>query len=135
MPQVSFVKGFPLSVTKLDEFLESNNLDPTEGSRIWPDEMKEISKLFREKGVDGDINILRAGRLGFQRARDVFVCCDWVHVFASKKVDGCLDKPIPAGFDALRVSLGVDTEIGTFIVFNEEVAWVPEPLLSTEEVM
>lgn len=134
MPRVSLVKGYQITVAKLDEFLESNGMSGTEGGRLWPDEMKQVSDIFRSKGVDCDTGIFKAERLGFQHPRHMFVCYDWVDVFAAKRVDGCLPKPVPKGFDEMRQFLGAETDIGTFLVFDEDVDWIPEPLASTEEV-
>ncbi|KAK7745710.1 hypothetical protein SLS62_009676 [Diatrype stigma] len=134
MPRVSLVKGYQISVVKLDDFLESNGINGTEGGRIWPDEMKQISELFRSKGVDCDTRIFKAERTGFLHPHHMFVCYDWVDVFAAKRVDGCLTKPVPKGFDEMRQSLGVEADIGTFLVFDEEVDWIPEALMLTDEV-
>lgn len=134
MPRVSLVRGYQISIPKLDDFLESYGFPGTEGSRIWPHEMKQVSEIFRSNGVDCDTWIFRPTRMGCQNPRHMYVCYDWVDVFGVKQVDGCLTKPVPRGFDEIRQALCPEAEIGTFLVFDEELDWIPEPLAISDEV-
>lgn len=141
MPLVSLVRGFKLSVDKLDNFLHKHHLPVTMGTRIWPKDMMRISEVFQVEGVDCAVEIFQAGRLGFDDAQHVFVCCDWIRVFASQRVDAWLaelaTKPVPASFSEhlRRTLLGAgDGVIGIFVVFNENNSWAPQQLLSDEGV-
>ncbi|KAI5925543.1 hypothetical protein F4810DRAFT_659081 [Camillea tinctor] len=135
MPIVTFGRGFKVPVVKFDEFLIANHGQETFGGTIQPDESDDISQIIRDQGVDADIRVFRPSRMGFGYPKYLFVCFAWVNVYAWRNVDEYLEKPVPTGFEDFMKSLVPDAAISTFVVFNEEDLWLPDPLYATEQVI
>src|SRR4051794_15649108 len=103
MGLISIVQGFKIGVAKFDDFLEANGLNATEGYRPTGAEAASIAKLFNTKGVDCEVKVFIPYVNGFNRAHYLFVCCDWIHVLASREIEG--EKPVPPAFEDICRSL------------------------------
>lgn len=134
MGLIAVVQGFKLSVTKFDNFLMANGLNPTEGYRLFPHEAADVAKLFRAKGVDCEARVFVPYATGFNNSQYLFVCCDWIFVLAAREIEGELQKPVPPAFEGLRRSLQAESGVSRYVVYDEDMSWTPEELIRRNTV-
>ncbi|KAF2188145.1 hypothetical protein K469DRAFT_703611, partial [Zopfia rhizophila CBS 207.26] len=120
MGLTALVQGFKLSVAKFDNFLTANGLSPTEGYQPLPDEAAVIAKLFRATGVDCEVRVFVPHMTGFDRSQHLFVCCDWVYILAAREIENELQKLVPPAFESMRRSLGAESDVSRYVVYNDE---------------
>ncbi|KAK4235184.1 hypothetical protein C8A03DRAFT_18030 [Achaetomium macrosporum] len=91
-PVTTILRGFKVPVAVLDRFLQANGIDETYG---WPPHYKmldEPSKLLRTKLGDAKTRLFIPHRLGYYKSTFAYIACDWIFVFAQRKI---LPKELP----------------------------------------
>lgn len=133
---VTLVQGFKVSVSSFDGFLQANGLPPIEGGyRPCPEEAEDIAKAFRVYDIDYEVRVFVPYVTGFNRSRYLFVRCDWIHVLATRNIEGVLQKPIPPAFEQMRDSLGAESGVSRYFVYNEEaLSYTPQEVIERHTV-
>ncbi|KAF2762885.1 hypothetical protein EJ05DRAFT_471849 [Pseudovirgaria hyperparasitica] len=67
---------------------------------------------------------------GYDRSHNLFICCNWLHVLASRDIKDALRKPVPPAFGELCKSLQPKSNVSVHIVYNDEddFSYIPEEL-------
>ncbi|KAF1967538.1 hypothetical protein BU23DRAFT_559324 [Bimuria novae-zelandiae CBS 107.79] len=131
MGLITLVRGFKVSVSDFDVFLRANGLPPIGGGyQPSPKEAEDIAKLFRVHGIDCEVRVFVPYATGFDRSRHLFVCCDWIHVLVTRDIEGVLQEPVPPAFEQMHDSLGAESGVSRYIVYNEEeFSYTPEEVI------
>ncbi|KAF2805084.1 uncharacterized protein BDZ99DRAFT_112779 [Mytilinidion resinicola] len=131
MGVVALVQGFKLDVAKLDEVLAAAGIPPTGRSQPFSQETSVVAELCKTKGADCEIRIFMPLKRGYSLSSYVFICFDWVYVHNARDIEGLLQKPVPAAFEAIRKSLQAESGISKYIVCNDDdTTWIPEELIA-----
>lgn len=132
---VSLIRGFKVRVSDFDAFLKANGLSGTYGYEPFPSEAEQINKIFEAQGVDCEVGVFVPFAEGFNNSRYLIVCCDWIHVFASREIEGAFQEPVPHTFEQLHDSLGAESDVSKYIVVHQNRSyWTPEELIKRHTV-
>lgn len=142
MPAITVLRGFKVSVSTLDAFLDANHCSETYGHPpYYPDHPDLVTSelLFSKMGESGDKNNYRViipQREGYNHADTAYITYSWFMVHSQRELrDDDLPAEAPPAFDSLRKEVlsfsktpndQTNGQMGTYIVFTQEGHYLPE---------
>lgn len=126
---ITVAQAFVVSVTKFDDFLESNNPSTLAEYRPDRDDIAEIAKLFNAQSVPYKVKVFVPCLPGYDLTQQVYVCCDWFHVSASQELpDKVLQKPVHPASEEMRKLIGAENPVSRYVIYHADgdLEWIDQ---------